>query len=268
MDRSVRPDSTIARLPDSLRTPALVLRHMIHVVRTRRKGYVYQSDGFATAHYSPFLGDPEFASLYAAVHDRWTGEPIDIRWRVWILLQCARQTAALGCSLAEFGVYRGACAFLMLSNAQLQQQQHFFLFDTFAGIPGYRLTAKEERDRFGGRLVDTSAEEVATLLAGWSSQISLVSGDVFDTLPNTETGPLGFAHIDLNASAPTKAVLQYVYPRLVASGMIVFDDYGQEGYKDQRAVIDEFFATKPESVIALPTGQGLAMRTATARVGA
>ena len=62
------------------------------------------------------------------------------------------------------------------------------------------------------------------------------------------------------AAAPTRRALEYVHPRLVAGAIMVFDDYGEAGLEDQRAVVDEFLSEQPESVIALPTRQGLLVK--------
>ena len=68
-------------------------------------------------------------------------------------------------------------------------------------------------------------------------------------------------HMDLNASAPTKVALEYVYPKLVPGGAIVFDDYGWNPVSfEQRDVIDEYSAPLPENVIALPSGQALLVK--------
>jgi predicted O-methyltransferase YrrM len=80
------------------------------------------------------------------------------------------------------------------------------------------------------------------------------------TLDDTETGPLAFVHMDMNAAAPTQRALEYAYPRLLSGAIIVFDDYGWNGLEAQRDVVDAFFSDKPEAVVALPTGQGLAIK--------
>lgn len=86
---------------------------------------------------------------------------------------------------------------------------------------------------------------------------------MFETLPRTETGPLAFVHMDLNAAAPTRLALEYAYPRLLAGGVIILDDWGFPEYRDQRTVIEEFFSDQPDEVIGLPTGQGLLVKKAT-----
>jgi hypothetical protein len=42
--------------------------------------------------------------------------------------------------------------------------------------------------------------------------------------------------------------------------MVVFDDYTQLAFEDQRIAIDVFFQDKAEVIIPLPTGQGLIVK--------
>ena len=219
-----------------------------------RPRFTFENDGLATIHYSPFLDDPTFEEAYGRVADRWTGTAVDIRWRAWILTRLAAQSVALGGQLAEFGTYRGACAALLLATVPLGDGQRLFLFDTFEGIPAGGLTPREQELGFSGRLADTSAESVARFL-GPPDAYRIVPGDITETLGVTEVGPLCFAHLDLNAAAATVIAADYVYPRLVGGGVMLFDDYGWSGYEDQRRAVDDFFRDKRERPVALPTGQ-------------
>lgn len=270
MDFAVYPNSRIARMPRGVQIPALLLRNLFLRLReTPFKslvdsvyGFGYHSNGLATAHYSPFLSDKRFNELYdRTVAWWWPGQSLDIRWRVWFLTRCAEQCKALPGSFVEFGVYRAGYAFMVLATAGLPKDTRFYLFDTFTGIPATRLTEAEAEAGFAGRLADTSVAFVNDVLNEWRSNTLLVEGDIFDTLSRTETGPVAFCHLDLNGSAPTKRALEYVYPRLLPGAMIVMDDYGLGAYTEQRQVIDEFFVDKPECPIALPTGQGLVVKT-------
>lgn len=257
MDWSVTPGTRVARLPRWLQVPAIVVRSAL----PERRDWTYDADGLATIHHSPFVADAEFARLYDEMAARWfADEVVDARWRMWLLTRWARYARALPGAFAEFGTYRGGCAWMILSTAALDADRRFFLFDTYEGIPHDRLTAAERRDELGGRLADTSVDYVAGLLAGWDPIPRICPGDVFETMPATDTGALAFAHVDLNAAAPTEHVLGHVYERLVPGGVIVFDDYGWRGYEDQRAGIDAFFAARPEEIIALPTGQAVVLR--------
>jgi O-methyltransferase len=269
MDLIVHPGSRIAKLPKAARLPALLARNLRNYIRPVSDklftnpfhGFVYHNDGMATAHYSPFLEDPHFNEAYRQMAAWWwQGRYLDVRWRTWVLTKCAAQCTMLSGSFIEFGVYRAGYSFMILTIAGLRKDQRFFLFDTFQGVPGTNLTEAELQTGFGGSLADTSVAHVQQVLSDWSGNTVIVEGDIFDTLPDTETGAVAFCHLDLNASEPTKLALDYVYPRLLPSGMIVMDDYGYRGFEEQRAIIDDFFADKPEKPIALPTGQGLIVK--------
>ncbi|EHN10427.1 Methyltransferase [Patulibacter medicamentivorans] len=262
-DLRVYPDSQIARLPRPLRPLALVARNLVPS-GSRAFRYAYRSVDLATSNRSPFLDDPAFEDAYRRVSDGWYDGDVDVRWRVWTLARLARTRRGLPAhapgAFAEFGVYRGGCAFIILSTAELPASQRYFLFDTFSGVPDDRLEASERRMGIAGEWADTSAEAVAQRLAPWSGQIEIRPGDLFETLPATETGPLSFVHIDLNASAPTIAALEYAHPRMQPGAIVVFDDYGSPRYDEQRQRIDDFFADVPEDLVVLATGQAFAIK--------
>lgn len=243
----------IAELPAALQPAARFVRSLV-----KKSPYTYEGDGIATWHYSPFLENSDFQKRYATVAHTWPGS--DNRWRLWILTRSAAHCASLDGSFAEFGVYRGGCTFMVLSECRPLPNRSIFLFDTFAGIPSSRLTDTEASAGFGGRLADVSMTEVRDRLAEWSDQVRFVAGDVFETLPKTETGPLAFAHLDMNAAAPSKLALEYVWSRLVPGGILVFDDYGWAQYADQKKLIDNFFEDKRDGLVALPTGQALSVK--------
>ena len=267
MDFTVYPGSRISRLPRALQPPALLMRNVTRAMRPQFQpaapppAYPWASDGHATIHFCPFLDDRAFNEAYGRMVDHWTGgQPDtapDVRWRVWILVSLAREVAHRAGAFAEFGVFRGGSAFMILSMCR-RPAQRFYLFDTFEGVPSRNLGRLERWMAGLGR--DTSAEDVARFLSPWRDEVCIVKGDVFETLPKTETGPLAFCHMDLNAAAATAAALEFAYARLVPGGVVVFDDYGWTGYEDQRRVIDAFFAERPETPLALPTGQAVVIR--------
>jgi O-methyltransferase len=253
--------SRLQRLPRPVReTAAKLIRRSGWKPRPR---YVYEADGVATVHYSPFQEDAEFEALYEEMAREWfTDFTADVRWRMWLLTRLAREAAGLEGNFAEFGVYRAGCAFMVLSLTPEVPGRTMYLFDTFAGIPDTHLEEEERERGLAGLFPDTSVEYVQGRLQRFAGRFETVAGDVFDTVPATDTGPLAFAHIDMNTGAPTKHVLAYAYERLVPGGLVVFDDYGYGNADtiEERAVIDGYLADKPEEAIALPTGQGFFRR--------
>ena len=279
MDLTPRPGSRTERLPRPLQPPAMLVVHALEAARRARErralrkaaeaaqpaqpAYVFESDGFATVHFSPFIDDPDWNARYRELRREWWPEAeVDLRWRLWLMTAVAQQCSALEGNYAEFGVYRAGCAFMIFSTGAFGGPRRFFLFDTFAGIPADRLAPEEVDFGLAGAHSDTSIEYVRRRLQPWEDHIVIVAGDVNETLRDADTGPLAFVHMDLNAAEPTRVALEYAYPRLVSGAMIVFDDYGQRGLEPQRAVVDEFFAASEmgERVIAVPTGQGLLVK--------
>ncbi len=266
MDFSVPPDSKTARLPRALRPLAVVvLRGYLELRALVRREppppYVFEADGLATVHYSPFLEDDAFSASYDEMAREWfVHAKVDVRWRMWLLTRFARHCRDLDGEYAEFGTYRAGCAFMMLATSGLPASKRLYLFDTFAGFPLEMLNDAERAAGLHGALADTSVEYVEARLGRWKDQVVIVAGDVFDTLARTETGPLAFVHMDLNLSKPTVVALEYAYPRLTSGAIVVFDDYGGAGLEAQRVVVDKFFADKPEEVVALPSGQGMMIK--------
>jgi len=250
----VIPGSRIDRLPKPLRPLAVLARNQIIDRR-----YLYAADGFATVHFCPFLEDSEFDSLYWDMARSWY-PGADLRWRMWVLAAIAHQCQHLPGNFAEFGVWRGGYAYMVLSHTETTPDHRYFLFDTFVGIPGDRLTQHERDQGFAGRHGGTSADYVDEFLAHWRPRYRICPGDIFDTLKSTDVGALSFAHIDLNAVAPTQLALEFAYERLVNGGMIVFDDYGGAGFETQRKAIDEFFSSLPKTPICLPASQAFVIK--------
>jgi O-methyltransferase len=215
----------------------------------------------ATVHHSPFLEDADFNERYAELRREWFPEAdVDVRWRMWLLTQVARQCGGIDGDFAEFGVYRAGCAFMIFSTGAFADSKRFHLYDTFAGIPAEELDDSEVEAGLAGAHADTSVEYVRQRLEPWLDRVVLVPGDV--TLTLAEGGPerLAFVHMDLNAAEPTRVALEFAYPRLAPGAMVLFDDYGWSGLEAQRAVIDAFLRDRPEEPLALPTGQALLVK--------
>ena len=229
--------------------------------RDERPPYVFESDGMATVHYSPFLADEQFNARYSELRREWFPDAdVDVRWRMWLLTQTARQCRGVEGDFAEFGVYRAGCAFMIFSTGAFADSKRFHLYDTFAGIPADELDDSEVAAGLAGAHADTSVEYVRERLAPWLDRVELVPGDVNETLAAGGPERLAFVHMDLNAAEPTRVALEFSYPRLAPGAMVLFDDYGWSGLEAQRAVIDAFLGDKPEEPIALPTGQALLVK--------
>lgn len=54
--------------------------------------------------------------------------------------------------------------------------------------------------------------------------------------------------------------MELLYDRITPGAIIVLDDYGWLGYRDQKLALDPFFEARGHKVLELPTGQGLVIK--------
>jgi O-methyltransferase len=73
---------------------------------------------------------------------------------------------------------------------------------------------------------------------------------------------IAFLHVDMNNAQAELGALDALFERVSPGGMIVFDDYGWSGYRDQKLAVDEFMRDRGHAVLELPTGQGLVVKRA------
>ena len=92
---------------------------------------------------------------------------------------------------------------------------------------------------------------------GHGERVALHAGLMPDTFAGHEQARIALAHVDVDIYSSIVACCQFIYPRLVAGGVIVFDDYGAPTCPGARAAVDEFFADKPEVPLALISGQAI-----------
>jgi Macrocin-O-methyltransferase (TylF) len=63
-------------------------------------------------------------------------------------------------------------------------------------------------------------------------------------------------HLDCDLYAPTRAGLEFFYPKLVRGGFLIIHDYMSFYWDGVEKAIDEFFANKPERFIPIPDKSG------------
>lgn len=154
----------------------------------------------------------------------------------------------------ELGVYKGTSLLRLASfrNAlESDASRKIVGFDAFGRFPTDKLSLSEDMDlikRFEGAGGEgLTVPELSSILERKCFQnVSLVKGNVFDTLPNylvenPETR-IAFLHLDMDVKEPTVFALNELYARVVPGGLIVFDDYN--AVKGATEAVDEFIAQK------------------------
>lgn len=205
-----------------------------------------------TRHYrlTPWSEDPEFTALMTEVRGRTLVDPV----RCYILYQYARATASLGGEVAEAGVYRGGTGRLLAKSVAPDRTVH--LFDTFEGMPATDPSRDVHRE---GDFSDVNVEDVAAYLSDCPN-VRLYPGLFPATAEPVSSLRFSLVHVDVDIYQSVKDCCEFFYPRLVPGGIMVFDDYGFLSCPGAKAAVDEFFSTRPETPLYLPTVQCVVTR--------
>lgn len=180
--------------------------------------------------------------------------------RQLLVAQCLRHVGArrLAGTVAEFGCYRGHTAIQMVHTmAQLGDTAPVLLFDSFAGMP----PSDHPGDaRWVAGDLTADYEEVQRRFAPYQ-RVEVVRGFFRDTMPAYASHSFKFAHVDADLYVSIKEVDAWLLPRLVAGGIVIWDDYGFSSCEGARQAVDEDLAGRSDFLaLDLPTGQFLAMK--------
>jgi len=154
--------------------------------------------------------------------------------------------------VAELGVYKGNTATLLAKFAR-RLGSTAYLLDTFEGFNKADLTGIDVNSRV--EFTDTSLAAVRQLVG--EDSVRYVKG-YFPESTSQMPDDLSFCvvHLDCDLYAPIVSALKYFYPRLIPGGFLIVHDYSSLHWRGAERAVDEFFADKAESVIALPDGAG------------
>ena len=164
----------------------------------------------------------------------------------------------------ECGVYRGGTAGMLAHLIKdLRPNNTLRLFDTFTGFTGTLDSdlLEHEREMFSGTFNDTSANIVINKIKAILPDTNIHIGYIPDTFIGLENCEISFAHIDTDSYKSYIDCLNFIWPRLVLGGIIVFDDYGAcRGAFD---AVNEFFSDKKVKHIELDTIQAIVIKNQT-----
>lgn len=147
--------------------------------------------------------------------------------------------------MAELGVASGASAKMIAARAP---HRVLHLFDTFDGLP---VPSGEDSARFRKGQYRYSLEDVQRYLNG--SNVRFHKGLFPESAREALSARFAFVHLDADLYEPTKAGLEWFYPRMNSGGMLICHDYDTSTGVNQ--AFHEFFAGKPEPYFDLVGSQ-------------
>lgn len=131
-------------------------------------------------------------------------------------------------------------------------------FDTFEGFPHLSTQDQESIEnaelKVGGfqsfeniqdELQDCIEEFNQNRLIAHKEQVELIKGDACQTIPQyIKDNPhtvISLLYLDFDLYAPTKIALEYLAPRVVKGGIIVFDEINEKHWKGESIAAFEYF---------------------------
>ena len=184
---------------------------------------IRHADVLPLATYSPWLGDEEFQNVYELIKHNTLVD----QYRCYELWQLVAEAGKLvGGDLIEVGVWRGGTGALIASKCQMiGLQGEVYLCDTFRGVVK---AGSRDAGYLGGEHADTSKAAVT----GLCDRLNLKHVRILEGIFPEESGEslaerrFRFCHIDVDAYQSANDIVQWLWPRLLPGGIIIYDDYG------------------------------------------
>jgi len=175
----------------------------------------------------------------------------------WFQVERLKRDGVPG-DFAELGVYKGESAKII---HRMDPSRKFHLYDTFEGFSEEDLKDETgEAATYTTRNFADTSLELARRNIGGNENIVFHPGYFLGSATPTPSGEgaLALANLDADLYKPTKAGLEYFYPKLSPGGVIIVHDYNHKWPGIKRAV-DEFISSVPETLIMVPDMEGSVM---------
>lgn len=178
-----------------------------------------------------------------------------LMWRRYVLLYFANFCKSLEGDYLELGCYEGVGAETVIRRLDFGSLgKNYYLYDLFEWNEG------DKHSHLAAHRTGTMYEDVVRRFSAYPF-VKIVKGFVPQSFEQGFPEKIAFAHIDMNNHVPEAGALERVLPNLVKGGAIVFDDYGWWGYSQQKAALDPIAMKHGLSILELPTGQGLLLKS-------
>ena len=156
----------------------------------------------------------------------------------------------VGGDFAELGVYKGESSRLLHLMAP---ERELHLFDTFEGFTNADLTPETGKAATYSdkHFADTSVNKVLKKISGNAEKIKIHAGYFPQSAEGIDDVAFALVSLDADLYNPTKAGLEYFYPRLSPGGVIFIHDYNYK-WEGLMKAVDEFAKNIPENLVLSP----------------
>lgn len=176
--------------------------------------------------------------------------------RKFILKEFGRFVSSFEGDIAECGSYQGASAYYL---AKTNPKTTIHCIDSFEGLSSPSqddiVNSPEHRPWQTGDL--SSPLEVITKNLANFTNVKIYKGWIPDVFADLTERKYKLVHIDVDLYEPTKASVEYFFPRMISGGIMILDDYGSLLCPGAKKAADEYFDRIGLPVLLFPSGQGL-----------
>lgn len=206
--------------------------------------------------YAPWLDDAPFQEIFARISANHT---LVDQYRCYELWRLALQTRRLEGDIVEVGVWRGGTGAILAKAAG--DTATVYLCDTFEGVVK---AGKMDSVYRGGEHSDTSESVVAGLM----EQLQIANYKIVKGIFPEEGGAkvdsekIKICHIDVDVYQSAKDIFDWVWPKMVSGGVVVFDDYGFAACEGITTLVNELRSqVKNAFFVYNINGHGLLVKT-------
>ena len=253
-------------MPPNMRTKIYYVRRVLHNLPVIPNPTLAE-DGLISQHLVEFLYDPRFVRAY--LKGKETGaldaHPGDIRFRAYIACWAATYAMDLEGDFVECGAGRGMLSRTIVEYLDFSKSsKRLYLFDTYDGIPlEYgksseminikRLNKSHYSQPYYQQTLDTFSA---------FPNVELIKGILPESLGTKDLVSISYLSIDLNNAYAEIETIKILWDSISKGGVILLDDYsyGTE-YIEQKKAWDLYAESKNVSILTLPTGQGLIIKS-------
>lgn len=223
-------------------------------------GYTYNEFDVTSRRNIEFLRDPDFIKAYEAGNKQGSwGLEIKLCWIMHVNQWAAFYAKQLRGDFVECGVYRGGLSMsnMVYIDFKSMTDRKYYLFDTFCGLDS-EFSTQKELDLYKDVYKETY-DFVVDSFKDWQNVV-IVRGAVPKTLTQVDIKEVAFLHIDMNCVLPEVEAIKFFWPKLVAGGIVIMDDYAHIGHELQKKAMDKFASSQGLKILSLPTGQGILIK--------
>ncbi len=238
-----------------------ILLKYLHSVSKNTIHPYNQDRGIITHYLSTFRQDPKYISAYAKGIELLANDPQSY-YRVHQAIWATSVAFGNEGDWVELGTGRG---FTMSSTLKFHREKwnagtkNLWLVDTFSS---YQMDNELGVQVMSGNRDKNYCDDLEKLKRHFQefNNVHFLQGLIPDCLNQLKVDKISFLHIDLNAAKPEIEGLSLLWDRVVKGGILLLDDYGFPGRRDQHDAMNKFAADHSFEIFQLPTGQGLVIK--------